>query len=62
MLTVNGRAALVVQDAASYQSMLERIERAELVESLRKAIRDSDAGKHRDAEEFFAEMDAKYGV
>ena len=29
MLTVNGRAELVVQDAESYQLLLERLERAE---------------------------------
>lgn len=29
VLTVNGRAELVVQDAASYQALLDRLQRAE---------------------------------
>ena len=31
VLTVNGRAELVVQDAESYQTMLDRLERAETI-------------------------------
>lgn len=62
VLTVNGRAALVVQDAESYQAMLDRLERAELLDSLRQAIRDADAGKAIPIEEAFAELDEKYGA
>ena len=61
-LTVDGRGEVVVLDAEGYQALLDRIEKVELVESLRQGIRDAEAGKGRDAEEFFAEMDAKYGL
>lgn len=37
-LSVNGRAALVVQDAASYQNMIDRLERAETVAAIRHGI------------------------
>ena len=61
-LTMEGRESLVVLDAESYEAMLDQVEKAELLESLRQALKDSDAGKGRDAEELFAELDAKYGV
>ena len=35
-VTVNGRAELVVQDAESYQLMLERLERAETLAAIRR--------------------------
>ena len=38
VLTVNGRAELVVQDAGTYQEMLDRLERAETVASIRRGI------------------------
>ena len=38
VLTVNGRAELVVQDAESYQLMLDRLERAETVAAIREGF------------------------
>ena len=35
VLTVNGRAALVVQDAASYQALLDRLERRQTESEVR---------------------------
>ena len=37
VLTVNGKAEVVVQDAESYQEMLTRLERAEAIASIRRA-------------------------
>ncbi|MBI3209696.1 MAG: type II toxin-antitoxin system Phd/YefM family antitoxin [Candidatus Solibacter usitatus] len=45
ILTVNGRAELVVQDAASYQLMLERLERAESVAAIRRGVEQSARGQ-----------------
>src|SRR5438445_9453728 len=36
VLTVNGRAELVVQDAESYQEILERLDRAETLAAIRR--------------------------
>jgi PHD/YefM family antitoxin component YafN of YafNO toxin-antitoxin module len=38
VLTVNGRAELVVQDAESYQLILERLERAETLAAIQRGI------------------------
>ena len=45
VLTVNGRAELVVQDAGSYQEMLDRLERAETMAALRRGLKDAEAGR-----------------
>lgn len=38
LLTVNGRAELVVQDARAYQMLMERLERAENMASAAPAV------------------------
>jgi len=38
VLTVNGRAELVVQSAASYQALLDRLERAETLAAIREGM------------------------
>ena len=45
VLTVNGRAELVVQDAASYQQILERLERAETLAAIRRGMEQFDRGE-----------------
>jgi PHD/YefM family antitoxin component YafN of YafNO toxin-antitoxin module len=45
VLTVNGRAELVVQDAESYQEMLDRLERAETLAAIQKGIEQFDRGE-----------------
>jgi PHD/YefM family antitoxin component YafN of YafNO toxin-antitoxin module len=62
MLTIDGQPALVVQDAESYQRLLDQVERAEALEGIRRGIVEMEAGKGRPAEEFFTEMRAKRGI
>ena len=56
VLTVNGKAELVVQDSASYQKLIELAERAERMETLRASVREMRAGKTIPAEDVLAEM------
>jgi len=56
ILTINGKAELVVQDAGSYQRLLEITERLETIEALKPAIEEMTAGKGESAEKFFAEL------
>ena len=44
VLTINGKAEMVVQDAASYQQLLERAGQAEMIEFLRESRDDIDDG------------------
>ena len=56
VLTLNGKAELVVQDAKSYQKLLEIAERAEELEALRESVKEMRAGLGVRAEEVLAEM------
>ena len=62
VLTVNGKAKLVVQDAEAYQAMLDELERGRFVEAVRQGLRESEQGLGRPAEEVYAEMKARYGL
>ncbi len=45
VLTVNGRAELVVQNAGGYQAMIERLERAEAVAAIRRGVEQFERGE-----------------
>ena len=45
LLTVNGKAKVVVQDARSYQKLLEQLEEAETVATLRHRLASLRRGK-----------------
>ena len=62
VLTVNGKPALVVQDAASYQKILERLERFEVVEAIRAGIEASERGRMKPARQALAELQEKLGL
>lgn len=56
VLTINGKAEVVVQDAASYQRLLEISERLETIDALRPAIEEMKAGKGESAESFLEKL------
>lgn len=62
VLTVNGKAELIVQDAHSYQRMLERIAHAEEVAAIRKGLDEFERGEGRPAREALAELRQKHGL
>src|SRR3954447_17255530 len=62
VLTVNGRAEIVVQDVASYQRLLDLAERAEAIEGIRRGLESAARGEGRSAEEIFAELRARHGL
>lgn len=56
ILTVNGRAELVVQDAESYQALLNTAELIETLKGIKRGLDQVQNGEGRSAEDFFAEM------
>jgi len=56
VLTVNGKAEIVVQDAESYQRMLEVLDRAETIEALREGLESVRQGKTMSLDKFDKEM------
>lgn len=57
VLTINGKAELVVQDAKSYQKLLELAERLETIEAIREGMKEIDEGKGRPLDDVFDELE-----
>ena len=62
VLTVNGKAEIVVQDAESYQRMLEVLDRAETIEALREGLESVRQGKTMSLDKFDKEMRKRIGA
>jgi prevent-host-death family protein len=62
VLTVNGKAELVVQDAESYQHILDRLERLEAVEAIRLGIAAAEEGRVKPARQALPELQEKPGI
>jgi len=62
VLTVNGKAAAVVQDAEAYQHLLDIAARADAEEGIRQGLENAKEGKLRPARQFFDEFDAAHGI
>ncbi len=56
VLTINGKAELVVQDTASYQKLIELADRAKQMDDLRASVEDMRKGEVSPAEDMLAEM------
>jgi prevent-host-death family protein len=59
VLTVNGKAELVVQDAEAYQALLDRVE---TLEGIQRAVADVKAGRTRPAQQVFDKLRRKHGI
>ena len=62
VLTVKGKAAAVVQDAAAYQRLLDLAAKADAKEGVRQGLEDVKKGRTRPAREFFAGFEAEHGL
>lgn len=59
VLTVKGKAEVVVQDAESYQQLLDALDRAESVAGIRAGLDSIARGEGRPADEALAEIRKK---
>jgi len=62
VLTVNGKAELVVQDASSYQKLLDLAEEAKVVEGIRQGLEDMKAGRTISLDAFKEHVRKKHGI
>lgn len=62
VLTVNGKAEIVVQHAASYRRMLEFIDRAEAIIGIKKGLESMARGEGVPAEEAFEQLRKKHNI
>ena len=59
VLTINGKAEIVVQDAAAYQELVDRLES---IEGIRRGLGDVKAGRTKPAREVFDRLRRKHGI
>jgi prevent-host-death family protein len=62
VLTVNGKAKLVVQDAVSYQRLLESIDYDQAVKGVRRGLDDVKHRRTNPARQAFAEIRKKHRI
>ena len=62
VLTVNGRAELVVQDAAAYQELVDRVDRAEAIAGIQRGLDSMRRGEGRPAKDALEELRAELRV
>lgn len=65
VLTVNGKAEVVVQDATAYQRLVEqaaRADRQETVDAIREGLADAEAGRLKPARKALKILAEKYGL
>jgi len=62
VLTVKGKAEAVVQDAESYQRLLDIVARADVHEAIRQGLEDVAQGRTRPAQEVFNEIRRRDGI
>ena len=62
VLTINGKAELVVQDAAAYQRLRQLAEEARVLEGIRQGIEDMNAGRTITLDEFREHARTKHGI
>ena len=62
VLTINGKAELVVQDAAAYQKLRQVAEDARVLEGIRQGIEDMNADRTVSLDEFKEHARTKHGI
>ena len=62
VLTVNGKAELVVISAEEYQEMAEKLEQAETIRAINKGVEAFEKGEYLPAREALADLKKKYDI
>ena len=59
VLTINGKAEVVVQDASAYQTLLDRVE---TIEGIQRGLADVKAGRTKPARQVFDRLRRKHAI
>jgi PHD/YefM family antitoxin component YafN of YafNO toxin-antitoxin module len=62
VLTINGKPEVIVQDATSYQKLVDAAELAETLPALRTSLKEADRGEGIPAATVLAQLRAKLGL
>ncbi len=62
VLTVKGKAEIVIQDAGSYQTLLDRIDELEAVAAIRRGLKDVAEGRVMPLDEAVRRIRKRHGL
>jgi prevent-host-death family protein len=62
VLTINGKAEIVVQDAGSYQKLLDHIDELEALEGIKRGLADIEAGRVTPLKAFEKKFRRRHGI
>ena len=62
VLTINGKAELIVQDAYSYQQLLDAVERLEVIAGIKSGLASMKRGKGQPAENVLERFRQKHKI
>lgn len=62
VLTVNGKPEIVVQDAQSYQALIDELERLQALAGIKQGLNGMRAGEGKDAHEFLEQLRRQLNV
>jgi len=62
VLTINGKAEAVIQDASSYQRLLDYIDEMEALEGIKRGLADLEAGRVTPVEKFEKDSRKRHGI
>jgi len=62
VLTINGKAELVVQDAVSYQKLLDCVDETEALQGIKRGLADVKAGRVTPLKTFEKEFRSTHGL
>jgi len=61
IIAINGGEKVVMQEAGSYQKLLEDLDRAEAIAGIQRGLEAMKAGRSRPVREFLAELRQEFG-
>jgi|SRR5271166_154538 len=62
VLTINGKAAVVVQDSESYQKLLDIAEHSRVLDGIREGLEDMNAGRTISLDDFRKHVEQKLTI
>jgi PHD/YefM family antitoxin component YafN of YafNO toxin-antitoxin module len=62
VLTVNGQAEIIVQDASSYQELLDALEQAETLAGIRRGLDQANRGEGRSMRQAIEDIATRAGI
>lgn len=62
VLTINGKAEIVVQDAASYQRLLDELDELQALAGIKRGLADVQAGRVTSVKDFEKDFRKRHGI